>query len=163
MASTRFALAFVQIDGIGEATAADIVAWRNEQDGQNWLGWHDLSAVKGIGSKTIDKIIEFVNKDDPFSIYKTEQQLGIFREQMWRGEFESFGLPSGDWFYESDQLPDADQYAAFAGLVKNVVFRDEVETIRTRTGKSVDEILSELDHADKTKRRLFLPTTSMGK
>lgn len=98
-------------------------------------------AVKGIGSKTIDKIIEFVNKDiDPFSIYKTEQQLGIFREQMWRGEFESFGLPSGDWFYESDQLPDADQYAAFAGLVKNVVFRDEVETIRTRTGKSVDEI-----------------------
>lgn len=144
---------FCQIDGIGEATAADICHWR-EMVGTDraWLDWDDLSAVKGIGAKTIDKIKEFASKDDPFGVYKTQEQLGLFREQMRRGEFESFGLPSGGWFYESNKLPDADQYAAFVGLVKNVVFRDEVETIRTRTGKPVEQILSELDFSDKTRK-----------
>lgn len=141
-----------QIDGIGEATAADIVAWRTEPGRSTWIGWDDISAVKGVGTKTIDKIKEFAGMDDPFGIYKTENQLGAFREQMRCGEFESFGLPSGEWFYTSSELPDSDQYAAFVGLVKNVVFRDEVETIRTRTGKPVEQILSELDFSDKTRK-----------
>jgi DNA polymerase-3 subunit alpha len=71
---------------------------------------------------------------------------------MRRGEFEPVGLPSAEYFYQSNELPDSDQYAAFVGLVKNVVFRDEVETIRTRTGKPVEQILSELDHSDKTRK-----------
>jgi DNA polymerase-3 subunit alpha len=138
-----------QIDGIGEATAADVMAWRQ---GKDWVDWDDISAVKGVGAKTIQRIKDFASKDDPFGVYKTENQLGVFREQMRRGEFEPVGLPSAEYFYQSNELPDSDQYAAFVGLVKNVVFRDEVETIRTRTGKPVEQILSELDHSDKTRK-----------
>ena len=141
-----------QIDGIGEATAADIVAWRQSQGESAWLGWDDISAVKGVGAKTIDRIKEFASKDDPFGVYKTENQLGVFREQMRRGEFESFGLPNEPWFFRSNGQPDADEYAAFVGLVANIVYRDEVETIRTRTGKPVEQILAELDFSDKTRK-----------
>jgi DNA polymerase-3 subunit alpha len=141
-----------QIDGIGEATAADIVAWRGTRPGWDWVTWDDISAVKGVGAKTIQRMKDFVSQDDPFCVYKTENQLGDFREQMRRGEFESFGLPNESWFYRSDELPQSDQYAAFVGLVANIVFRDEVETIRTRTGKPVDQILSELDFPDKTRK-----------
>lgn len=143
---------FCQIDGIGEATAADIVAWRGTQDQWEWLDWDHLSAIKGVGAKTIDRIRTFADSDDPFNIYKTQNQLGVFREQMRSGAFGTFGLPTAGWFYESNDLPDADEYAAFVGLVKNVVFRDEVETIRTRTGKNVEEILSDMNHPDKTRK-----------
>lgn len=143
---------FCQIDGIGEATAAGIVDWR-EQVGPDkaWLDWDDIAAVKGIGAKTIEKIKKFSEQDDSFGIYRTGRQLAIFRQQLKAGEFRSM-LPPDDWFFQSNALPDADQYVAFVGLVKNVVFRDEVETIRTRTGKPVEQILAEMDFSDKTRK-----------
>ena len=140
---------FCQIPGVGEATAEDITTWRGDRRD---VCWEELSAVKGIGDKTLERMQQFAEQDDPFGIHKTENQLGIFREQMQRGDFESFGMPGFQWLYKSNQLPDSDGYAAFVGLVANVIFRDEVETIRTRTGKSVEQILSELDFSDKTRK-----------
>lgn len=143
---------FSQIDGIGEATADDIVTWREGTDGWGALCWDDISAVKGIGAKTIERIKNFSEADDPFGIYKTQNQLSIFRNQMLAGKFDNFGIPDYDLFYTSDNLPDKDQYACFVGFVRNVIFRDEVETIRSRTGKPVEQILSELDFSDKTRK-----------
>lgn len=141
---------FCQIDGIGEATAADIVAWRATRPG--WVCWDDMTAVKGVGTKTIERMREFAEKKDPFNIFKTEDQLKVFRQQMENGEFDHVGIPGFDSFYFSNELPDKDQYAAFVGFARNIIFRDEVETIRTRTGKPVDQILSELNHSDKTRK-----------
>ena len=61
-------------------------------------------------------------------------------------------LPETKDFVLGGQLPDYESHIAFVGLVRNVIFRDEVETIRTRTGKPVADILSELDHSDKTRK-----------
>lgn len=144
---------FTQIDGIGEATASDIVEWR-EQVGTDkaWLDWDDIAAIRGIGAKTIERIKEFVSREDPFGVHRTANQLTAFRIQLVRGDFIAYDIPGEEWFYSSDELPDADQYVAFVGFVKNVVFRDEVETIRTRTGKPVEQILSEMDFSDKTRK-----------
>lgn len=142
---------FCQIPGIGEATAQDITAWREQHRGIN-ATWEALSEVKGIGVKTVERIREFASHDDPFGVYKTEDQLTLFRQQMTSGAFEKFGIPGEQWFYRSNELPDQDGYAAFVGLVANVIFRDEVETIRTRTGKPVEQILAELDYSDKTRK-----------
>lgn len=140
---------FSQIDGIGEATADDIVAWRETQ---GTVGWNDIVAVKGVGLKTIERIIEFALRDDPFEVYKTQDQLSLFRDQLLCGSFDQHGLPAAQWFYSSEDMPDNDQYAAFVGLARNVIFRDEVETIRTRTGKPVEQILSEMDFSDRTRK-----------
>ncbi len=140
---------FCQIDGIGEATADDIVTWRQ---GRGMVEWDDISNVKGVGAKTIDRMKEFASKDDPFGIYKTENQLALFRDQLLCGTFDQFGLPAAELFLSSEDMPDEDGYSAFVGLARNIIFRDEVETIRTRTGKSVEQILNELDFSDKTRK-----------
>lgn len=140
---------FCQIDGVGEATAQDITAWRGIRRD---VSWDDLSAVKGVGAKTIDRIKEFASKDDPFGVYKTENQLQAFRKQLMRGEFDKYGLPECERFRQSNDMPDVEAYHAFVGLIANVIYRDEIESIRTRTGKSVEQIVSELEHSDKTKK-----------
>lgn len=141
---------FCQIDGVGEATAEDIVAWRT--DHRRLVEWGDLTAVKGVGAKTMERMREFAQKDDPFGVYKTQNQLEEFRLQMMQGHFDKFGLPSQSIFRASTELPDCESLVAFVGFAGNVIFRDEVETIRTRTGKPVEQILSELDHSDKTRK-----------
>lgn len=154
---------FSQIDGIGEATASDIVTWRDQVGtSKAWLDWDDISAIKGIGAKTIQKIKDFVDQDDPFGVHKTQKQLTAFRIQAVRGDFLDYGIPGEEWFYSSNELPDADQYVAFVGFAKNVVFRDEVETIRTRTGKSVEQILSEMDFSDKTRKATIFAHDEFG-
>lgn len=140
---------FSQIDGIGEATAQDIVTWRGSRKN---MDWSDLYKIKGIGAKTVERMYEFAKKDDPFDIYKTQDQLHYFREQLEWGEFDSFGLPDFSEFVESNAIQDRDATVAFVGLVAKIIYRDEVETIRTRTGKPVQQILSELDHSDKTRK-----------
>ena len=144
---------FCQIPGVGEATAADIVSWR-EFVGTNkaWLDWDDLSAVKGVGAKTVVSIREFATADDPFGIGKTEKQLEAFRKQCANGDFDGYGLPSADEFSTSNDMPENCHGVAFVGLVANVVFRDEIESIRNRTGQTVEEIRAGMDRPESTKK-----------
>lgn len=147
---------FSQIDGIGEATADDIVAWRLDKYGRDWwqadISWSELTEVKGIGAKTVEKMKSFAEAEDSFGIHRTEKALMEFRMQLMSGEFAGAGLPRIDEMRLSNDLPNETAYVGFVGLVGGVVYRDEVETIRTRTGKSVEEILSEMEHSDKTKK-----------
>ena len=143
---------FSQIPGVGEATASDIVAWRKGTCAGDWLDMAATNGVKGVGAKTVQRMIDFACADDPFGIYATEKQIKKFREELIMGKYRKFGLPETKDFVLGGQLPDYESHIAFVGLVRNVIFRDEVETIRTRTGKPVADILSELDHSDKTRK-----------
>jgi DNA polymerase III subunit alpha len=143
-----------QIPGVGEATAADMIAWRDKQDEKYdwWMPtWEAYLAVKGVGAKTVENIKTFVAQDDPFGINRTEKQLTRFREQLKSGEFNGYGLPDVSQFVHPHTEAE-EGYAAFVGLVANIVHRDEVETIRSKTGESVDEILARLDNPEKTKK-----------
>lgn len=142
-----------QVPGVGEATAQDMVAWRDGITAvrQCPLEWEDYIAVKGVGTKTIASIRSFAAQDDPFGINRTEKQLTAFRKQLENGEFNGYGLPDVSQFVRSNAEAEAG-YAAFVGLAANVVQRDEVETIRSKTGESVDEILARLDSPEKTKK-----------
>lgn len=144
---------FSQIPGVGEATAADIVAWR-EAVGTNWgwLDWAALVEVKGVGAKTVAAMAEFAGADDPFGIMKTEKQLEAFRKQCAHGDFDGYGLPSADEFSQSNNMPENCVGVAFVGLVANVIFRDEIESIRNRTGQTIDEIRAGMDRPESTKK-----------
>lgn len=137
---------------MGEATAADIVAWRYDEGRSTWIGWDDLSAVKGVGAKTVVSMREFAHADDPFGIQKTEKQLDAFREQCANGVFDGYGLPSIEEFSVSSGMPENSSGVAFVGLVANVVFRDEIESIRNRTGQSVEDIRAGMDRPESTKK-----------
>lgn len=150
---------FRQISGVGEVTARDILKWRAETYPDYGIGnrrpgpsWPDLIAVKGVGPKTIEKIIEFVSKPDPFDVHKVEKQLAVFRNQCLNGEFDPYGLPSADEFADSRGFPAGSSGVAYVGIAGNIVYRDEIESIRSRTGKSVEEIKADLDNPEATKK-----------
>lgn len=144
---------FSQITGIGAATAADIVAWRNAQPYvPQWSDMAGTNGVKGVGMKTMMAMAEFASAEDPFGISKTEKQLQAFRKQVLNGEFDRYGLPEHFQFYRSHELPENSPGVAFVGLVGNIIYRDEIESIRNRTGQSVDEIRAKMSRPESTKK-----------
>ena len=153
---------FAQIPNIGEAMADDMTKWVDTLDFGFWpnegLSWDAMArdnrkgGCVGIGKGTASKLEEFANQKDPLGIHRTEDQIMAFRKQLVRGDFDSTGIPSADEFVTSANIPDDTDHVAFVGLVANIVYRDEVESIRTRTGQSVEEIKSSMDDSDKTKK-----------
>ena len=139
---------FAQIPGVGERTAQDLELARA-------CDWTELAAVDGIGDNSIIKMIEFCMADDPMGIYAVEKQLKILRRQLEKGEFNVAGLPSAGELLNSVELRqdvETDGWAAFVGYSANIIYRDEIQSIRAKTGQSIDEIRNELSHPEKTKK-----------
>lgn len=72
---------FSQIPGIGMKTAAAIVEERQSRP-FGFDEWGDLKAVKGLGPKTIDKIIAFVSAEDPFEIHALEKKINAVKASI---------------------------------------------------------------------------------
>lgn len=162
---------FLQMPDVGDATAAEMLAWRGtfladqaegDKGAVDRLDWFDFLRVSGIGDSTVEKMCAFADQPDPFGINRTSEQLSKFRIQNDAGEFSNFGLPSPESYAASYEFPDNDCRIAFVGLVANVVERDEVETIRQRTGKSIPEILGSLDQPEKTKKATLFTYDEFG-
>ncbi|AAN02134.1 DNA polymerase [Mycobacterium phage Barnyard] len=150
---------FQQIPGIAEATAKAILDWRDNlpwQDIPTADDWHVLGldnkkgGCPGIGKDTAEKIAAFVSKPDALGVNRTATQLGGFRKQLANGDFDDTGIPLEEYAF-SNKLP-GNWTCAFVGLVGNIVYRDEIETIRSRTGLAVDVIKAQLEDSEKTKK-----------
>jgi DNA polymerase-3 subunit alpha len=152
---------FRQIDGIGDATADTMIEWRKHRVGAFELVWDSYEAVPGIGPKTIAKIESFATQEDCFGIYKTERQLEEFRKQLNRGDFDFIGLPAEEEFVVSTGLPESDM-VAFVGFVSNIIYRDDVESIRSRTGETVEQIKARIDQPEKTKKCTIFAYDELG-
>jgi len=139
---------FAQIPGVGDNTAKDLAKAKVKD-------WTELIQIDGIGENSIMKMIEFCMTDDPMGIYAVEKQLQILRKQLEKGDFNVAGLPRADELLNSAQLRqdlEADGWAAFVGYSANIIYRDEIQSIRAKTGQSIDEIKVELAHPEKTKK-----------
>jgi DNA polymerase-3 subunit alpha len=134
---------FAQIPGVGPATAGDIAAWREDNPGL--ITWPDLQAVAGIGPTTVKKFLMLAEESDPLGVNHTRDQLEIFRFQLQNGEFDGTGLPSAEEFIKAAELEAGDPAVCFVGLISNIVFRDEVETAYSRTGRPLAELRKELE------------------
>lgn len=147
---------FRQLPGVGDTTATDIVHWREfvwkNRDDAPPVQWWNLVDVKGIGEKSIMTMVDFITEEDPLGIFKTEKQLSIIRDQLSNGDFSEFGLPDYGHFYLSNDIPNRNDHIAFVGLAANVIYTDEIETIRSKTGESVVEIKAKMDRPEDTKK-----------
>ena len=79
MDGNRIVAGFEAIEGVGPKTAENIIEWRGDRTD---LDWDDLIEVKGIGRKTIDKIIAFVESDDPFGVQNVRRTLEKVRANL---------------------------------------------------------------------------------
>lgn len=132
---------FEQIPGVGAVTARDITAWRDQAkaDGRK-LVWEDLIEVKGIGPKTVDKMVEFAASEDPFELQYVGKVLAQIRSDISNGTYPGIPIPS----HRGDEIPpDADNMRVYyLGFPKKRNMQDYIENQRSRTGEDVADILN---------------------
>lgn len=77
---------YEQIPGIAEKTSAVVEAYI---EGHSLTNWGDLINIKGIGPKTIDKIIEFTESDDPFGARWLDRAVAKVKWEIEYGELKN--------------------------------------------------------------------------
>ena len=132
---------FTQIKGIGAKTY-ERIAEAKAADPLNFTKWSDLLNVKGIGPKTIVKIKEFCESEDPFGLDRVRKLLEEYRNNLeyQRGEWRGLPIPT----HTSDEIGrhSVRRNVCWIGVVRKKNYQDYVENQRTRTGDSVEEILA---------------------
>lgn len=135
---------FEQVHGIGPVTAKAIVSFRQDSEG---LGiplkdWSELTAVRGIGAKTIEKIMEFVESDDPYQVNRTRDILDAARSAISEMELVQ---PT----HHSTEIPQTGEHnVIWIGMVRDMNYKDYVEATRTRTGRDEEDIIAEMKDPD---------------
>lgn len=136
----------LQVSGIGPATAADIMAYRDtakQLKPGDELRWGDLINVKGIGPKKIQMIQNFVNDEDPFQILRVARTLAEVRREITEGlnGMDELPIPT----HTSVELPKEGYHSVvWLGFARNINFKDYVEAKRTRTGEDEAKIIAEM-------------------
>ncbi len=122
---------FEQLPGVGAKTSKAIIEFAAENKCNNWT---DLKVINGVGPKTIAKITEFAEAEDPFDIYKLERHIHETKEQL-----RDLGLPYPT--HTSIDLPYEQGHefkVVWLGTVTDRNIRDIFEQNRARTGEELD-------------------------
>jgi DNA polymerase-3 subunit alpha len=129
---------FLQVSGIGEVTAEAILKHRATHYSEGLpMEWANLAEVRGIGPKTIEKIKEFAEEEDPFGIHLLSRTLAEVRRYLFeRGD--DLGLPFPR--HKSDDIPYEPSRGEFywLGMVRERNLKDLYELHRSRTGEELD-------------------------
>lgn len=140
---------FLQIPGVGEVTAQRMIEWRDLEPAQREaaLGaevvWKDYQAVKGVGPKTIETMRRFAEAEDPFGLERVRKILHEYRDGIARGLADFRGLPKPT--HTSDTIPEKGTHTVvWMGFVKKVIYKNEIEKIRSKTGQSEEDILASM-------------------
>ena len=130
-----------QIDGVGEKTAADMLSYRRQRPG-TVKDWWDYISVKGIGAKTIEKIMEFAEAEDPFGTFTIDRNVKKVMAELptLRGsDGRKLPMPTvraGD--VEHAQVRgEISKDCVWLGTILNRNIRDLFETNRAKTGEEL--------------------------
>lgn len=121
-----------QIPNIGPKKAEAMATYRDEHDISDWA---DYAAVSGIGPATIEKMTEFIERDDPFNIEGIDRTLDAVRDMLAEGWA---GMPEPT--HRAPEVPyerGKDQKIVFLGMPIDVNLRDIFESNRARTGEEL--------------------------
>jgi DNA polymerase-3 subunit alpha len=132
---------FLQVPGIGDKTADNILDYLDNSYWDREPDWDDLINVSRIGPKTMEKIRDFAEGSDPFGLNIMSAKMKELRKACKKDNPDYLPTPT----HRSDTLPREGEHAVvWAGIPYTVEYKDYVEDERARSGKSVEEILSEM-------------------
>lgn len=125
---------FDQIPGIAETMASRILEWRSQR-AQPPMEWKSLLEVPGIGDKTMIKIREFAESDDPFQVKRLDRMIAAVKKDL-----SKLGLPQPT--HTAIEVPyersEDDQEVVWIGVAVHKNLRDIFEVNRARTGEELD-------------------------
>lgn len=124
---------FEQIPGVGENRAIQIAEFDKEVGIQEWS---DLTALRGFGAKTVEKIAEFADQPDPFGIDRLAREIGDIKRAVRAGDLPAVPFPKDT----SDDVPyEAHRWrGVILGRIKNRNLQDMFENYRSREGHDLD-------------------------
>lgn len=133
----RIVAGWEQVDGVGQVLAERIEQYEEEKGLESL---EDLSGVRGIGPKILEKI-QGIDQSDPFGLSRIREVMESVRKSIRTGE-----LPLKTPTHISDEILDApqDSTVAFLGLVKLKEYKDAIEDERARTGDDLNVIMARL-------------------
>lgn len=138
---------FLQIPGIGDKMA-DLVVSDRAANGE-FGDWSDLQRIKGVGPAKITMIREMAESDDPFGLEVAGNLLATIRQQLQEGTLGP--LPQVTHRLSQD-IPPTEEFngerVVWLGVPAERTYRDAIESERSRTGKSVEEILETMKDPD---------------
>lgn len=123
-----------QIPGVGLKMAQAIIDEREENG--KYGNWDATLCVKGLGSKTVEKIKAFCAEEDPFDILKIQKQTATIKHWIMMNKY--MGLPYPDTL--SDEIPyDAVKSDhVILGVVNFRNYQDMFEDHRARYGEELN-------------------------
>jgi DNA polymerase-3 subunit alpha len=127
--SNRIRAGYSQIDGIGDKTAK-LIADSKLPD------FDSLTVLKGIGSKTVEKIKNWVAQDDPFDIYRLEKNIAQIKLEINNNELDDVPLPT----HTSREIDDVEPGAniIWIGEMVKCNVRDIFEINVAKSGEALD-------------------------
>jgi hypothetical protein len=156
-----------QIPGIGEITAKNMED--DAEENGTFQHWSDMERIKGIGPKTVEKIQDFANMDDPFELKLTGRRLDkvkLYIRSQNKGNRRGARDVSGAIPYPTH---DGARIAAirmvddrgsgkrkfikgpalvYVGIVRERAYQDAAENIRSRSGEEMEDILKAMKRPD---------------
>lgn len=105
--------------------------------------WEELTAMKGVGPKTIDKIRLFTDNPDPFGLERVPRLFKKLRRYM-RTDGRAAGMPR--LTHKSGTIPRTGDHEGIVwmGIPKAKNYQDYIENQRSRYGKEEAEIIAEM-------------------
>jgi DNA polymerase III subunit alpha len=120
----------LQIPGIGESKAKDLIAGRDEQ---GLTEWGEIERIKGFGPVTAGAVQDWVGQPDPFGIYTLDNMI-----QKVKTELPKLGLPEPT--HTAQEVPyerGRDTEVTWMGVIVSRNLRDIFEINKAR-GVEVD-------------------------
>ena len=124
---------FAQIPGVG-LTKAEAMAEYHDEVGIK--SWDDLLNIKGFGKKTVEKIAEFADNDDPFGILEIQRAVTEIKDAIRSDALPGAPMPTAT----ADDIPYEDKpwRGVILGRLKDRNLKDLFEDHRSRTGEDLD-------------------------
>jgi len=127
---------FSQIHGIGPKVGERIIQARTETPAE-FQQWTDLTKIKGVGDKTVEKIQEFVHAEDPFQLNLLSNTIRDVKEQIYSGALGRVPRPT----HTASQVPyekGPDVEVCWIGTIRHRNLKDLFELHYSRTGEELD-------------------------
>lgn len=124
---------FSQVDGIGEKIAGTIV----DERAPGWREWKDLTSVRGIGPKTVERVEAFVAKDDPWDVFLLDRNIKEVTRAIRDRELGNLPVPTHMGKDISDVQGD-EVHVVWLGTIMNRNVRDLFEFHMSKQGEALD-------------------------
>jgi DNA polymerase-3 subunit alpha len=136
---------FAQLNGIGVKTAAAIERAREYHDFEEW---EDLTVVKGVGPKTVEKARAFAERKDPFEAEKLADDIAQISDTLRDGIVDASGrsLPVPTHTAEEVFQAQPDSRIVLLGQPVKRNLRDLYE-VNQKKGEEVDPNIKRPDLA----------------